>query len=98
MLSSERATRLAAEKRAREAAQKAEAFNRQAGITAKEKADLAAQAAGGNKATVVLGSKKAPTDAVLTNDAVKPAVTKKKKKKTSSVGGLMSGSTNVGGL
>lgn len=97
MLSAERATRLSAEKSAREAAQKTEALNIQAGVTAKEKSDLAAQAAGGNKATVVLGSTQLK-DTALTATNKKNVSSKKKKKTTSSVGGLMSKSTNVGGL
>jgi len=97
MLSAERATRLSAEKSAREAAQKTEALNIQAGVTAKEKADLAAQAAGGNKATVVLGSSKLKDTALTTANKANVSY-KKKKKKTSGVGGLMSKSANVGGL
>ena len=97
MLSAERATRLSAEKSAREAAQKTEALNIQAGVTAKEKSDLAAQAAGGNKATVVLGSSQLK-DTALTEANKANVSSKKKKKATSSVGGLMSKSSNVGGL
>jgi len=97
MLSAERATRLAAEKSAREAAQRAEAINIQAGVTAKEKSDLAAQAAGGNKATVVLGSSQLK-DTALTAANKTNVSSKKKKKQTSGVGGLMNKSYNVGGL
>lgn len=97
MLSAERETRLAAEKRARIEAERVEALNVQAGVTAKEKADLAAQAAGGKKATVVLGSKEA-SDTALTALNKKDVSGKKKKKSKSAVGGLFSGPTNVGGL
>ena len=97
MLAAERETRLSAEKSAREAAQKTEALNIQAGVTAKEKSDLAAQAAGGNKATVVLGSSQLK-DTALTAANKANVSSKKKKKKTSGVGGLMNKSSNVGGL
>lgn len=97
MLAAEHETRLSAERSAREAAEKTEAINIQAGVTAKEKSDLASQAAGGNKATVVLGSSQLK-DTALTAANKKNVSSKKKKKTTSSVGGLMGRSTNVGGL